>query len=588
MKFVQLSIAVLSLATGIVARNIRRGTDDNSPRRHRRLTVDTSWCEGTVCAINIAELSNLTHASSISMQLGSNGTVVNFSHVNNGVATDWYGESHGASISLVSHQTGAHNHVSVSGTVTKGESVYQIRTNTAGQVLLVEKKISEFPEDSDIAEETDEERKLREETLNNLIPAPKTSDVKRDNRGRRLTYDDSGSNIDVMVVWTKAAECKLSGLSATNCQLSHNTKAAMEAEIELMVGEANTAYSLSGINTELRLTHAYRHPTYVESTLSQTLTDVRRSDDEHLNDVHEQRTTHGADLVVVIAEDPFMCGKSFVGPSKTYSFAVVDIDCASGAYSFAHEVAHLMGARHDRGTAGKCTNDGLSHYGWRDPQGEFRTIMSYNCRTNQCDSNSATSCGRVLRFSNSDYKYEASDGTLKDLGNSDNNNAATINNARATIAAFYPSRPTDCTQDSDCDDSDACTHDQCTFAGSCIHVNSCPTSAPTEKVSRCPSGQQALDVTIKTDYYPCDTSWELEDLCGNNYELTNSVSFDQSDTTYTENLCIPDGKYKFTLHDYYGDGIWGSDCYKIELEGEEVGKCVDSAFSQREHQFGSC
>lgn len=591
MKFVQLSTAVLCLASGIFASNIRRGgTNDNnnSQRRHRRLTVDTSWCEGTVCAINITEISNLEHASSVSMKLGYNGTVVTFSHVNNGVATDWYGESHGASISLVSHQTGAHNHVSVSGTATKGESVYQIRTNTAGQVLLVEKQISEFPEGSDIVEvETDEERRLREETLNNLIPAPKTIDVKRDSRGRRLTYDDSGSNIDVMIVWTKKAECKLSG-QAANCQLSHNTHAAMETEIELMVGEANTAYSLSGIHTELRLTHAYRHETYVENTLPQALRDVRRTDDDHLNDVHDHRTTHGADLVVLIAEDPFRCGTAFVGPSKIYSFAVVDIDCASGAYSFTHEVAHLMGARHDRGTSSKCPSDGLSHYGYRDPQGEFRTIMAYNCRKNQCDNNAADSCGRILRFSNPDYKYEASDGTSRDVGNSDNNNAATINTNRATIAAFYPSRPTDCTQDSDCDDNNACTHDQCTFAGSCTHVNTCPTPAPTEQASRCPSGQQALDVTIKTDYYPCDTSWDLEDLCGRSYRLTNSLSYDNKNQEYTENLCIPNGKYTFTLHDYYGDGIWNSDCYKIELEGVEVGSCPNGGFTQRKHQFGSC
>jgi len=193
-----------------------------------------------------------------------------------------------------------------------------------------------------------------------------------------------------------------------------------------------------------------------------------------------------------------------------------------------------------------------------------------------------------LRFSNPNYKYEASDGTLRDVGNSNNNNAAAINNNRATIAAFYPSRATDCTQDFDCDDGDACTHDQCTFAGSCTHVNTCPTSAPTGYTSRCPSGQQALDVTIKTDYYPCDTTWELEDLCGRSYSLKNSVSFDQKNEQYTENLCIPNGKYKFTLHDYYGDGIWHNDCYKIELEGEVVGSCPNGGFSKREHNFGSC
>ena len=345
MKFVQLSVALLSLASGTFADNVRRG-NDKSQRRHRRLTVGTDWCEGTVCAIDIAEISNLEHASSISMQLGNNGTVVNFSHVNNGVATDWYGESHGASISLVSHHTGAHGHVSVSGTATQGESVYQIRTNTAGQVLLVEKQTSEYPEVED-TEETEEQRRLREETLNNLIPAPTTSDVERDNKGRRLTYDDSGSNIDIMVVWTKKAECKLSGqTNVDTCQLSHDTHSSMETEIDLIFGEANTALSLSGVNTEFRLAHAYRHADYVESTVPAALAAARKDDDDDLNDIHEERTKHGADLVVVIVDDPFRCGSAFRGPSKQYGFGVVDIDCASGSYSFVHEVGHMMVRRY--------------------------------------------------------------------------------------------------------------------------------------------------------------------------------------------------------------------------------------------------
>merc|ERR1711862_669820 len=59
---------------------------------------------------------------------------------------------------------------------------------------------------------------------------------------------------DVMVVWTKRAECKNSGLSP-GCTLTTQTRANMFAKINLAVDETNTAFSLSGINTELRLVH---------------------------------------------------------------------------------------------------------------------------------------------------------------------------------------------------------------------------------------------------------------------------------------------------------------------------------------------
>ena len=214
--------------------------------------------------------------------------------------------------------------------------------------------------------------------------------------------------------------------------------------------------------------------------------------------------------------------------------------------------------------------------------------MAYNCKTTQCDNNAATSCGRILRFSNPDYTFEVSDGSSKAVGNSLNNVAGTINANRATVAAFYPSRATDCTQDSDCNDNDPCTHDKCTFAGSCTNVRTCPTDPPTTAPSRCPAGEVAVDVEIKTDYYPCDTSWELEDLCGRGNRFTNTVQFNNKNEQTHEALCIPNGKYKFTLHDYYGDGIWGSDCYNVKVENVVVGSCPAGSFTTRSHEFGSC
>ena len=40
-----------------------------------------------------------------------------------------------------------------------------------------------------------------------------------------------------------------------------------------------------------------------------------------------------------------------------------------------------------------------TYYGFRDTDGDFRSIMAYNCKTTQCDSNPNSSCTRVQRFS---------------------------------------------------------------------------------------------------------------------------------------------------------------------------------------------
>jgi hypothetical protein len=122
------------------------------------------------------------------------------------------------------------------------------------------------------------------------------SSVRANNGGRRL-HDDLGSNIDIMVVWTMAAECGMSGL-AYPCSYTANTELKMLGEINLAIAVTNTAFVESGIASQLRLVHAYRHPTYVEvdanrnsAALSSFRTDAS---------VRAQRFLYGADLVSVV------------------------------------------------------------------------------------------------------------------------------------------------------------------------------------------------------------------------------------------------------------------------------------------------
>jgi hypothetical protein len=124
---------------------------------------------------------------------------------------------------------------------------------------------------------------------------------------QRALYDDSGSNVDLLVVWTTAAECRASLMDdASSCTLTAATRRTIMGAIQLAVSETNTAFVESGIQTQLRLVHAYREANYVESTTSKPgfrddLFRLKNPSDGYLDRVHTMRALYGADMVAMIA-----------------------------------------------------------------------------------------------------------------------------------------------------------------------------------------------------------------------------------------------------------------------------------------------
>lgn len=108
----------------------------------------------------------------------------------------------------------------------------------------------------------------------------------------QFSCDDNGRIIDIMVVWTKQAECRWSGLRPPLCATTQTTEENMRSLISLAVEETNVAFQLSGVDAELRLVHAYRDPIYVESLIEPfdaALTDIMDPNDGILDDVHLYR-----------------------------------------------------------------------------------------------------------------------------------------------------------------------------------------------------------------------------------------------------------------------------------------------------------
>ena len=151
---------------------------------------------------------------------------------------------------------------------------------------------------------------------------------------RRL--EDDGSVVDVMVVWTKGAECEAAGYTTTDCTLTSITEFIMRDLVDLAVEETNTAYTASGVNFQLRLVHAYRDEDYTEtSDFFASLQALTITNDGNLDSVHAKREDFGADVVAMLRTfSGNSCGIAWRGttPSKSYMFSVTAWSCATGQW----------------------------------------------------------------------------------------------------------------------------------------------------------------------------------------------------------------------------------------------------------------
>ena len=200
---------------------------------------------------------------------------------------------------------------------------------------------------------------------------------------------DDGSTFDVMVVYTPAARAAAGGTTAIN------------ALINLAVAETNTAYAKSGIFPRLRLIHT-EEVAYTESgNFSTDLNRITNPSDGFMDNVHPLRNAHGADLVSLIVEGTSLCGIAWLMTTQSnefeaLAFSVVARICATGNYSFGHELGHNMGLQHDRAAAPANGVFPFSH-GYVDIPHNFRDIMGTQT--------SCITCVRIQNFSNPNVTF---------------------------------------------------------------------------------------------------------------------------------------------------------------------------------------
>jgi hypothetical protein len=196
----------------------------------------------------------------------------------------------------------------------------------------------------------------------------------------------------------------------------------MQSLVQLAVAESNQGYSNSNVGITMQLA-GYETTSYTESgDFNTDLTRFRGTSDGYMDSIHTTRNSVAADVGVLIIDNSAYCGlASGIGSTAATAFAAVYWDCATGYYSFAHEIGHLQSARHDIATDSSTTPYAYGH-GYRYGN-NWRTIMAYNC---------PVSCPRLNYWSNPNISYGG-----VPMGNASSaDNQRVLVNTKATVAGF--------------------------------------------------------------------------------------------------------------------------------------------------------
>ncbi|WP_196139978.1 proprotein convertase P-domain-containing protein [Aliikangiella sp. G2MR2-5] len=214
-------------------------------------------------------------------------------------------------------------------------------------------------------------------------------------------------DIKILVAYTAAAKNQVSD---------------MQGLIELAVAETNTGYENSGVDATMTLVHTYQ-VNYSERNFDTDLSYFRNNNDGVMDEVHGKRDQYGADVAVIITNVNDYCGlASAIGASSSTAFAAVYHGCATGYYSFGHEVGHLQAARHNPENDPTDTPYAFGH-GYQYGSGGWRTVMAYNC---------SGGCTRINWWSNPN---KTRGGVAMGTTHS-NDNARVLNLTAATMASF--------------------------------------------------------------------------------------------------------------------------------------------------------
>ena len=188
--------------------------------------------------------------------------------------------------------------------------------------------------------------------------------------------------IDVLVAYTKKAAAAYADVK--------------RELVDLSIEEANESFRTSGVgHVKLRLVHAYQTDYVEEGAHFDHVWRFADKGDGYMEEVFGLREKHKADVALLIVDDAKGCGLATrVYADADEAFAVVHHECAATSYTVAHEIGHLIGARHDL-SLDKNMNPFPYGHGYVNGQ-KWRDIMSYKDSCGGCPRIPVWSSPKVL------------------------------------------------------------------------------------------------------------------------------------------------------------------------------------------------
>jgi hypothetical protein len=193
--------------------------------------------------------------------------------------------------------------------------------------------------------------------------------------------------------------------------------------IALAIAEANESFRISRLqHVKLRLVHAYQTTYVEEGSHFDHVWRLADRGDGIMEEVHKLRDEFRADVVILVVDDANGCGLATrVHPDADEAFAVVHHECAATTLSVAHEIGHIIGARHELDIDKTMTPFPYGH-GYVNGT-KWRDIMSYK--------ESCGGCPRIPVWSSPIVRINGEPAGTPEL-----DNARVISEQSARVAAF--------------------------------------------------------------------------------------------------------------------------------------------------------
>ncbi len=163
----------------------------------------------------------------------------------------------------------------------------------------------------------------------------------------------------VLVAYTPAAASE-----------SGNIGSVIQAAVDLM----NESFSNSSMIADITLVHEMQVSYAETGSFSTDLYRLQGRNDGYMDEVHDMRTQHEADVVVLLVDEnhPDFGGMADeIGAEAEDGFALVEWDLVISDFVFAHEIGHLAGGRHNNDSG-----DDPFSYGHGYHTSYWQTIMA--------------------------------------------------------------------------------------------------------------------------------------------------------------------------------------------------------------------